>query len=68
MPAKLEKLEDPPLGDLRKLAAQTVKARGIDYLFIDNPYRIAADIRQDPGRWGMEFIADRASNRLYRIR
>jgi hypothetical protein len=68
VPAMLGKLEDPPPGDLRKLAAQTIKARGIDYLFIDNPYRIAADIRQDPARWGMEFIADRASNRLYRIR
>jgi hypothetical protein len=67
VPAKLDKLEDPPTGDLRKLATQTVKARGIDYLFIDDPYRIAADISKDPARWGMEFIADRAGNRLYRI-
>jgi hypothetical protein len=68
VPARLDKLEDPPAGDLRKLATQTVKARGIDYLFIDNPYRIASDVRQDPERWGMEFIADRGGNRLYRIR
>jgi hypothetical protein len=67
VPARLDKLEDPPAGDLRKLATQTVKARGIDYLFIGNPYRIASDIRQDPARWGMEFIADRGGNRLYRI-
>ncbi len=68
LPAKLDKLEDPPAGDLRRPGyAKTVKARGIDYLFIDNPYRIAADIRQDPARWGMEFIADRGGNRLYRI-
>lgn len=68
VPAGLDKLEDPPTGDLRRLAAETVKARGIDYLFIDNPNRMAADIRKDPARWGMEFIADRAGNRLYRIR
>jgi hypothetical protein len=67
VPAKLDKLEDLPAGDLRRVATETVKARGIDYLFIDNPYRIAADIRQDPARWGMEFIADRGGNRLYRI-
>ena len=63
-----DKLEDAPLGDLRKLAMQTVKVRGIDYLFIDNSWRIAAGIRNDPGGWELEFIADRGGNRLYRIR
>jgi len=66
--AKLDKLDDPPLGDLRRLATETVKARGIDYLLLDDPYWIAADISKDPARWGLEFIAERAGNRLYRIR
>jgi hypothetical protein len=67
VPAKLDKLEDPPAGDLRRLATETVKARGIDYLFIDNLYRIAEDIGKDPARWGVEFIAERGGNKLYRI-
>jgi hypothetical protein len=67
VPAKLEKLEDPPLGDLRRLATQTVKARGINYLLIDDPNGIAADVAKDPARWGLEFLAERARNRLYRI-
>jgi hypothetical protein len=67
IPARLDELEDPPAGDLRRLATQTVKARGIDYLFLDDANWTAADMSKDPARWGMEFIADRAGNRLYRI-
>jgi hypothetical protein len=67
IPAKLDKLEDPSAGDLRKLATQTVKARGIDYLLIDDPNRTAADMSGDPARWGLDFIAERARDRLYRI-
>jgi hypothetical protein len=67
IPAKLDKIDDPPIGDLRRLATQTVKARGIDYLFINDAYRTAADMRKDPARWGLEFIAQRADLGLYRI-
>jgi hypothetical protein len=67
IPAKLDKLEDAPLGDLRRLATQTVKARGIDYLFINDAYRTAPDMSKDPAGWGLEFIAQRADLRLYRI-
>ena len=67
IPAKLDKLDDPPVGDLRSLATQTVKARGIDYLLIDDSNWTAADMSKDPARWGMELIAERAGNRLYRI-
>jgi hypothetical protein len=66
-PATLDKLDDPPAGDLRSLAGETIKARGIDYLLIDDQNWTAADMSQDPARWGMEFVAERAGNRLYRI-
>jgi hypothetical protein len=65
--ARLDKLEDPPAGDLRRLATQNVKARGIDYLLVDDANWTAADMSKDPERWGMDFIAERARNRLYRI-
>jgi hypothetical protein len=68
IPAKLDKLEDPPIGDLRRLATQTVKARGIYYLFINDAYRTAADMNKDPAGWGLEFVAQRADLGLYRIR
>lgn len=67
IPERLDKLEDPPAGDLRRLAARTVKARGIDYLLIDDANWTAADMSADPARWGLEFLAERAHNRLYRI-
>ncbi len=66
-PATLNRVNVQPIGDLRRLAAKTVKARGVDYLLIDDPYRIAADIKGDPARWGLEFIVDRGPFRLYRI-
>jgi hypothetical protein len=65
--ATLDKLEDPPYGDLRKLATRKVKERGIDYLLIDDSNWTAADMNGDPNRWGLEFIAGRAGNRLYKI-
>jgi hypothetical protein len=67
IPAKLDKIEDEAIGDLRRLATQTVKARGIDYLFINDAYRTAADMSEDPAGWALEFIAQRADLRLYRI-
>lgn len=68
IPARLEQSNDPPAGDLRRLATQTVKARGIDYLVIDDANWTAADMRKDPARWGLEFLAERADDKLYRIR
>jgi hypothetical protein len=67
IPARLLKKDDPPASDLRRVAAQTVKERGIDYLLIDEHSWAAADMRKDPARWGLDFIAERAGNRLYRI-
>jgi hypothetical protein len=67
LPATLEKLEDPPYGDLRRLATQQFKQHGIDYLLVDDNNWTAADMSRDPSRWGMEFIAERAHNRLYKL-
>jgi len=66
-PAKAESIDAPPLGDLRRLAASTVKGRGIEYLLIDDPWPVAADVRSDPARWGMELIVGRGPYRVYRI-
>jgi hypothetical protein len=68
IPATLDKLEDPPWGDLRSLATRKVKARGIDYLLVDDQNWNAADMWKDPPRWGMDFVTERAGNRLYKIR
>ena len=67
IPARFEKIPEISPLNPRRLATQTVKARGIDYLMIDDHYLNAADVKRDPSRWGLEFIAERASNRLYRI-
>jgi len=65
--ASREKLEDPPLGDLRRIATATVKARGIDYLLIGGDYWLTADIDGDPDRWGLKKVADRGSTWLFQI-
>ncbi len=67
IPAKLDKVDDPPYGDLRRLATQQIKRHGIDYLLIDDANWTAADMSKDPSRWGMKFIAERAGDRLYEI-
>lgn len=59
VPAVLEKVELPPLPDLRRQATQTVRARGIHYLLIGRNSPLAADMKADPGRWGLRPIADR---------
>ena len=57
--AHLAKVEDPPFGDLRRLATTTVKGRGIDYLLIGRDHVLSDDIRGNPARWGLKKIADR---------
>jgi hypothetical protein len=65
--ARLEKLEDPPFGDLRRQATATLKARGIDYLLIGGDHWLTADIDGDPDRWGLKKIADRGDTNLFQI-
>jgi len=66
--ATLENLMDAaPAGELRQRAVQFAKERGIDYLLVDRGYPLATGMQQDPARWGMEFIAEQESNRLYKI-
>jgi hypothetical protein len=66
--AKMEKLEDAPLGDLRKKAIETVRSHGIDYLMISNDFPAAADMRASPERWGLKVAAEQEAGRLYEIR
>ena len=65
--ARLEKRDDPPYGDLRRLATATAKGRGIDYLLIGGDHHLAPDIDADPARWGLKKIADRGSTWLLEI-
>ena len=67
IPARLEKLEAEPSGDLRRLATATVKARGIDYLLISGDHWLTADMHGDPGRWGLTKVADRGTDWLFKI-
>ncbi len=66
--AHLDKLEDPPYGDLRRLATATVKQRGIDYLLIGGDHWLTADINADPARWGLKKLADRGATWLLEIK
>jgi hypothetical protein len=63
----LEKLDDKPPGDLRRLATATIKARGIDYLLLGGDRWLPADIRGDPGRWGLTKVAERGDDWLFQI-
>jgi len=65
--AKLEKLDRKPVGDLRRLAGRTIKARGIEYFLIGSDFPVAADIRQDPQRWGLVPVIEYAGDTVYRI-
>ncbi len=65
--AHLKKLEDPPFGDLRRIAMATVKMRGIDYILMGGDHVLAKDIDGDPGRWGLKKIADRGDTWLFQI-
>lgn len=67
IPATLEKLELPPLPDLRRQATQTIKSRGIDYLLIGRNAPQAADMKADPARWGLRLAAAKAGDALYQI-
>jgi hypothetical protein len=66
--AKLDKLEDAPLGDLRRAAVDSVRSLGIAYLMISNDFPAAADMRASPERWGLRVAAEQESGRLYEIR
>jgi hypothetical protein len=65
--ARLEKVDGPPAGDLRRLATRTVKSRGISYLMIGKDYPAAADMQADPARWGLRLAAQEEAGRLYEI-
>ena len=65
--ARLEKIENTELPDLRRLATATVKKRGIDYLLITGGHWLTDDIHGDPARWGLKKIADRGDAWLFQI-
>jgi hypothetical protein len=65
--AKVELLESPVSGDMRRLAAKTVKGRGIDYLLMGGGHPVALDMRKDPEAWGLRLVAERGPDRIYKI-
>lgn len=65
--ARLQKLDDPQPGDLRRLATATVKARGIDYLLIGGDHWLTSDIDSDPARWGLRKVAVQGDTWLLQI-
>lgn len=64
---KIEKFDNQPTSDLRRLATRTIKSRGIDYLLIGEDYQAAKDIASDPARWGLRTIASESNATLYQI-
>ena len=67
VPVRLVKLDDPPLGDLRREATKAIRARGVRYLLIEHEDALAGDIYPDPSRWGLRLLSDRNRTRLYEI-
>jgi hypothetical protein len=65
--ARLDKVDDPPFGDLRRTATAAVKARGTDYLLIGSDHYLSADIHGDPARWGLKKISARGNDWLLQI-
>ena len=67
IPAQLEKTDERPAADLRRLATRTIKSRGIGYLMIGSDYTAASDIGADPARWGLKPAARQEAGVLYEI-
>ncbi len=65
--ARLEKVDDGPFPDLRRMATATVKMRGIDYLLVAGDHWLSADIHGDPAGWGLKKVADRGDAWLLQI-
>ena len=65
--AKLTIIDIPATPDFRRLSTRTVRARGIDYLFIGDDSVTAADMRADPQRWGLKPVVTRDRDVLYQI-
>ena len=65
--ATVERLELPVTDDLRRIATNTIKARGVDYLLIGGGHPAAADMRANPARWGLRVAGERDSDRIYEI-
>jgi hypothetical protein len=65
--AKLEKLDAAPLGDLRALAASTVKAHRVDYLLTDANSRFDGEFRRDWDAWRLTPVAECDGASLWRI-
>ncbi len=63
---RTESWADPP-PNLRRLAADTVKALGIKYLLIDSPDLGYADFRDRRTEWGITELGERGATKLYRL-
>lgn len=66
--AKAERLEDPHFGDLRRLSAQTVKKRGVDYLLTGPTSRLDTEFARNAAAWGITAVAQTDGAKLYRIK
>ncbi len=65
--AKLEKLDGPAYGDLRGLAARTVKAHGVQYLLTDSNSPLDGEFHRDWNAWHLKPIGQRDGASLWRI-
>lgn len=63
----LEKLDEEPPADLRRVATATVKGRGIDYLLIGKDDWLTNEIHGDPARWGLKQVSGRQDDWLFQI-
>jgi hypothetical protein len=59
--------ETTPRAGLRRAATLELKARGVDWLLINDSDTVARDMRKYPGFWGITLVDQAAGVRLYRI-
>jgi len=69
-----DRLRDPPRGeeiapppDLRRLAAEELRRRGIDYLLAFDGQFGADDLRDRAGDWGIRQVTEYKGARLYQL-
>jgi hypothetical protein len=58
-------VDDPP--GLRRAAVAAIRARGVKWIMLSDSDIGAEDLRDKAAEWGITQVADRMSNRLYRL-
>jgi hypothetical protein len=62
-----EEIEIKPVGSVRRAATAELRARGVNYLLINDGDFGGQDMRDDPDGWGLEIVSAGWGATLYRV-